>query len=569
MKGTRVEIIRDIVDQLTRLPDPSLRLVVCSGPAGSGKSTVAKTIAECLDERSLLAASFFFSRDYADRKELGYLPSTLAHQLADYDLEFRRLLVTLLEGDRNKLIYANPELQFQKMVVELLAKMPSSPTPWVICLDALDECGKDRGRILLQWLSHAIFEIPVHVRFFLTGRPEVRSYLKSDPLRSLTRNYSIEEIDPETAKNDIRLYVAQSLTDQTWDTPGGWRIANRDADEITSRANGLFIFAATAVRYVHTRSSDLDVHPQESVDHLLKGAHLNQLHEIYLQIIEEAIGIPVDVDQRVERIRKVLGAIVDLVEPQDVESLSGLLDIDVQELRRTLIRLSAVLHVPEEAGVIKIIHLSFREFLTGAIQAKHPELLCGTEVQRLSLALNTLRVMQKELRFNICDLPTSHLRNVDVDGLEERKRTYISGHLVYSCRFWVVHLTASHYTLQVAQIAGKFLLEHLLFWLEVLSLAGAVDSAVEALSNLIKWISEVRLEFGFEIHWKINQNHRIPKWKKLLYLPATQKGSSVCSRTQLWQAPPTSTCLPWHSPLNSPRLFTIFGINFPACLRLE
>ncbi|KAJ7936268.1 hypothetical protein B0H13DRAFT_2303986 [Mycena leptocephala] len=54
-------------------------------------------------------------------------------------------------------------------------------------------------------------------------------------------------------------------------------------------------------------------------------------------------------------------------------------------------------------------------------QGKHPRLLCGTEVQRRSIALDTLRVMQKDLKFNICDLPISHLRNIDIDDLDERK----------------------------------------------------------------------------------------------------------------------------------------------------
>jgi hypothetical protein len=302
------------------------------------------------------------------------------------------------------------------------------------------------------------------------------------------RRYNIEDINPETASHDIRLYITQSSIDHDWDTcTGGWQVKDQDADEITSRANGLFIFAATAVRYVRTRSSEFDLHPQKSVDILLKGdAHLDQLHDLYLQIVKEVS------DGRFERTRRVLGAIVDLVEPQDIKSLAGLLEIDVQELQRILIRLSAVLYVPEDAGVIKIIHLSFRDFLTGRIGEENPGLLCGTKMQQRSLVLDLFRVMQNKLKFNICDLPTSHLRNIDIDGLDERKQKYIQGHLAYSCRFWAVHLAASDYSPQVAQIAGRFVLDHFLFWLEVLSLIGAVGSAAEALSNFIKWICEVR-----------------------------------------------------------------------------
>jgi hypothetical protein len=302
---------------------------------------------------------------------------------------------------------------------------------------------------------------------------------------------SIDDIDRETVRKDIRLYVGQSLVDHTWDAEG-WQVKDQDADEITSRADGLFIFAATAVRYVLARSSDH--HPQKSVDRLLEGVHLSQLHDLYLQIVEDAIGIPVDDDERFERTRRVLGTIVDLVEPQDIESLAGLLDINVQELQRTLIRLSAVVYGPEDAGVIKIIHLSFREFLSGGIGVKHPGLLCGTEVQRRCLTLDSFRVMQKDLKFNICDLPTSHLRNIDIEDLEERRQKYIRPHLAYSCRFWANHLATVGYSPEIGQIAGKFILDYFLSWLEVLSLLGTVSSAVQALSTLIEWSDDVSLQ---------------------------------------------------------------------------
>lgn len=175
MDGTRIDIINDIVIRLTSDPDPSQRLVILSGPAGSGKSTIAKSVASILaEEKHVLAASFFFSRNYAERKEIKYLPSTLARQLAD-NVDFRRLLVDFVDTDRTGILSAEPRLQFQKLVVDLLEKMPPSAKPWVICVDALDECGNDRGQILLRWISDSIARIPANIRFFLTGRPDVPS----------------------------------------------------------------------------------------------------------------------------------------------------------------------------------------------------------------------------------------------------------------------------------------------------------------------------------------------------------------------------------------------------------
>ncbi|KAJ6629728.1 hypothetical protein B0H10DRAFT_2184299 [Mycena sp. CBHHK59/15] len=208
MDGTRVNIINDIITQLTSPPNSSRHLFMLSGSAGSGKSTIAKSVASILaEEKHILAASFFFSRDYADHKEIKLLPSTIARQLADYNADFRHLLVKFLDGDCTGILTAEPRLQFQQLVVELLVQMPPSPTPWIICLDALDECGKDRRQVFLRWLSDSITHMPTYVRFFLTGRPDVPSYLKLDILHSLMHEIILDQIDRSTVECDIHIYV--------------------------------------------------------------------------------------------------------------------------------------------------------------------------------------------------------------------------------------------------------------------------------------------------------------------------------------------------------------------------
>jgi hypothetical protein len=78
-------------------------------------------------------------------------------------------------------------------------------------------------------------------------------------------------------------------------------------------------------------------------------------------------------------------------------------------------------------------------------------------------------------------------------------------------RFWAGHLAATGYSPEVAQIAGKFVLGHFFFWLEVLSLLRAVGSAAQALSNFIKWIGEVGFESCLEIQQEINQKVQDPR----------------------------------------------------------
>ncbi|KAF8210833.1 hypothetical protein K438DRAFT_98918 [Mycena galopus ATCC 62051] len=142
MPGTQVNITRDIVDRLIT-PQDSLqhRIVMLSGSAGSGKSTIAKTVASILvEEKQALAASFFFSRNYADRREHTFLTSTLASQLADYNKDFENHLINILENDHDRILSAELQLQFQKLVGAPLQQLGPSQNVWIICIDALDEC---------------------------------------------------------------------------------------------------------------------------------------------------------------------------------------------------------------------------------------------------------------------------------------------------------------------------------------------------------------------------------------------------------------------------------------------
>jgi hypothetical protein len=58
--------------------------------AGTGKSTIARTIANEYDEIRRLGASFFFTRGGGDLASSSKLFTSLARQLADKELELRR-----------------------------------------------------------------------------------------------------------------------------------------------------------------------------------------------------------------------------------------------------------------------------------------------------------------------------------------------------------------------------------------------------------------------------------------------------------------------------------------------
>ena len=80
LPDTRVDILCQIMEWSA---DPCQKTIFwLSGMAGTGKSTIARTIARNLTEQKRLAASFFFSRGQGDLSHTGKLFSTIARQFA-------------------------------------------------------------------------------------------------------------------------------------------------------------------------------------------------------------------------------------------------------------------------------------------------------------------------------------------------------------------------------------------------------------------------------------------------------------------------------------------------------
>jgi hypothetical protein len=376
----------------------------------------------------------------------------------------------------------------------------------------------------------------------------------------------LDDVEHTVVDRDIHLYVQQSLDGSNWTTRKDWKAQKNDVEEITSRANGLFIFAATAVRYVIAGSSK--VSPQKAVDYLLKGASLIHLHDIYKHIIDEAIAVPLAGDDLAldsyDCSKRAISTIFNLFEPLDARSLATVLDMELEDLMAILQPLSAVIHIPDaDHGAIKIIHLSFRDFMTSKIKETRPDLLCGTEQQQSALASDILRIMYKALQFNICQLPTSYLRNQEMSDLPAWLDRFVPDYLRYSCRFWVDHIVAMPYRAECAQEVGNLLYNKFLFWLEVMSLLGIVGYASQALSKLIPWIEVAH--FSHLIICKLT-NTRIQILSSLPWMQSDSLGSLV---TQLFKAVLTSISLhwPWHQ--HSQRLSRDLSPNSHTCCVLK
>lgn len=114
MEGTRVNLIEDLSGRVNGTTPASSRITLVYGIPGSGKSTIAKTIATRTAKNGVLAASFFFSRNDTKRRELKLVFNTIAFQLAQYSKEYCSLLLDILEKDPD-LVSTGPSVQLEKI----------------------------------------------------------------------------------------------------------------------------------------------------------------------------------------------------------------------------------------------------------------------------------------------------------------------------------------------------------------------------------------------------------------------------------------------------------------------
>jgi len=114
----------------------------------------------------------------------------------------------------------------------------------------------------------------------------------------------------------------------------------------------------------------------------------------------------------------------------------------------------------------------------------------------MNLGTCCLKLMNGSLRKNICDFP-KYVMNEDIDDLYARREKYIGSGLVYACRSWAKHLRLASSegddVGRVVELVDDFFNNHMLSWLEVLSVVGDMRCAVYSIRDVRSWFIRVEL----------------------------------------------------------------------------
>ncbi|OBT38470.1 hypothetical protein VE00_11134 [Pseudogymnoascus sp. WSF 3629] len=157
LPGTRVELLKEITTWGNTSNGPCIFWL--SGMAGTGKSTIARTIARHFADEQRLGASFFFSRGQGDLGHAEKFFTTIASQIAHTMPTLKRHICEAVAEDHRVGSQGLRE-QWEKLVFRLLSKMENTllqRLPIILVIDALDEC-EGEGHCILHHISKDVIE---------------------------------------------------------------------------------------------------------------------------------------------------------------------------------------------------------------------------------------------------------------------------------------------------------------------------------------------------------------------------------------------------------------------------
>jgi len=481
------------------------RIFWLDGMAGTGKSAIARSLCRSLREASLLGGSFFCRRQDESRSNTRRILPSLAWSLAFRDSQYQASLLLMLQQVPN-VAEAAIEVQFKYLfekpfcgVSDRLAEELKYTSP-ILVIDALDECAdNEEVEQLLQKLLGISPDFPV--KFFLTSRPEIhiREQFKS-PQSMLHRILRLHDIDESTVTEDIRHYLTVQLKgigkrkslDPDWPGDG-------DIEILTRQAGTLFIYAATAIKYIgdHRPIERLQKLTKTDVDDDCQPFY-GRLDEIYTLVLSAALDPKKYSTKEICQTKQILGAVLASREPLHLSDLARLLGVDTGGIRMDLDRIHAVIFVPPPGtdGFVYIFHASFADYLTLPCRAPENMTVSLSDGHR-DLANGSLQIMKSDLYFNISNCRTSYLPNRD------QPLATISQSLKYSCLHWSHHIIAADDPSCLLPPLEDVLLEKFLFWLEVLSLTEMIGLASSSIMRILTSdkVVSVSITFFFLSDW--------------------------------------------------------------------
>ncbi|KAK0452861.1 uncharacterized protein EV420DRAFT_1337008, partial [Desarmillaria tabescens] len=248
MKGTRVATINEIISWIFQCNG---EMMWCKGLAGTGKSSLVGTFHDLLTAdmggRSRLAA--FIRYDRIEYSKASRLITSIAYALGMFDVRIGMAISKVVERSRSVVTMSDPSAQFQLLLRGPLERILDlvDEGPLVVIIDGLDECNASSE--LLTTLAEGFGPKLPFMRLIVSSRPVhhiATAFEGRDCIYPLHLDTSSKSVN-----HDIQFYLKQEFA-TIRDDVFLEKCRELDAvNELTVRASGLFIWAATVAKFVH------------------------------------------------------------------------------------------------------------------------------------------------------------------------------------------------------------------------------------------------------------------------------------------------------------------------------
>ncbi len=307
------------------------------------------------------------------------------------------------------------------------------PTPLIFIIDALDEWNHYEGFLdaLVEYK-----ELGNRMRFIFTSRNNNRI---ETLLRRLTHHHhSIKRVSDDIMKS----YIWRELSDIPWEknfTPD-----DKAVDSLVKRAQGLFIWAATACRSIRFAEG---LTPAEELDTIISspGEVVNLLQKLYSSGLDHIMEPPLDA-KTVRKVLRVLVAMQNKLPSACVAKFAGVEETDVKTLHRRLYTFYMTQELDKDvlSPLHSTTHSSFRHFLFSPAANK----ASSSKVQHPLVTRRWSPAFEHSKLFDVC---REHLQTNKILFKSPQDAAFED----YILRYWMMHRFS-------ATAVGKFRLNKIL-----------------------------------------------------------------------------------------------------------
>ncbi|KAF8312378.1 hypothetical protein DL93DRAFT_2206726 [Clavulina sp. PMI_390] len=320
-------ILNPVSDPLTEstLDLSSTKVLWLQGVAGSGKSSIAVSVAKFFEHTKVLMAYYRFETAKQGQLNPSNLFTTVALQLAAQDDALKIKLIDLVTSatplERKS---HDPAEQLRLFLLPLLQQNPKAYHHVTIIIDALDESGgvAERSKILKPLVGLAVL-LPPAVRILVTTRPEsdVQHFLEALPPPECISQLFMNDLPNYSTKQDVHQYVKHMLQHPSL------HIKQEHITLLSEKAQLSFQWASTACRYIVDRSDgNQAVRPSKRLRNILSNSATTDrdfsLYLLYTTVLDAQFSH--SGPQELNLLRLLLGVLVAARRPL---SLGGMLQL--------------------------------------------------------------------------------------------------------------------------------------------------------------------------------------------------------------------------------------------------